>query len=373
MLRNEIFDYNMNRLGIVENFTYCQYTEKLSDAGSFTLKCPATETNKVLVVNDNIIWFEDNIAGIIQSVKTEDSNGPFIEANGSLLLCILDWRYIYPVFVGNGKINEIMESVVKNNCISNKDAKRNFQNLEIAEYTGEFETISKQKTGGSVLEFLRELSEAYSCGMKIDFYPKEKKMRFSVIKGKDRSVSGRSAGNVVVFSETLNNIVSAEYTNDNSNYRNVTIVDGEKSDGTRKNQFVFDGEEKSGFLRRELYTDARDLQSEITNDDGSLVSITEEEYNKMLINRGNEKLAECLILKSFESQIRSDVGSAYQYRKDYNLGDVVTIIKESFDLTMDAMVTEVTVTQDVNGYTVTPTVGNGRPTLYSILKRNGVI
>lgn len=373
MLRNEIFDYNMNRLGIVENFTYCQYTEKLSDAGSFTLKCPATETNKILIVNDNIIWFEDNVAGVIQSVKTDDSNGPFMEVNGCLLLGILDWRYVYPVFIGNGKVNEIMENVVDSNCISNQDAKRNFQNLEIVKSTGDFETISKQKTGGSVLEFLRELSEAYSYGVKIDFYPKEKKMKFSVIKGIDRSVSGKLIGGTVMFSETLNNIVSAEYTNDSSNYRNVTIVAGEESDSARKYQLVFAGEEKSGFFRRELYTDARDLQSEITNEDGESIVVTEEEYKGMLTNRGNEKLAECVILKSLESQIRSDVGSTYQYRKDYNLGDTVTIIKESLDLTMDAMVTEVTVTQDVNGYTITPTIGNSRPTLYSVLKRNGVI
>ena len=69
----------------------------------------------------------------------------------------------------------------------------------------------------------------------------------------------------------------------------------------------------------------------------------------------------------------NDLGDDYLAFKDYDIGDIVTVINESLNLTADVRVTSVTVTQDTNGYSVTPTLGDAQPTLYSVLKKKGVV
>lgn len=375
MLRNEVFDANFKRLGILEKFTYSQYIENWKESGTFTIKCPGIEENIALLKNDNIIWFEDDVAGVIQNVVANSSEQSEITANGCLLDGILDWRYIYPVFNYTGKVNELMNEAVNVNCISDEDAKRNFEYLEIESTETSLPSVSKQKTGGTVLEFVSELANAYLCGFRIGFYPKEKKMKFKVIEGVDRSVHSALIGNKVIFSESLNNIKSATYTNDRSSYRNVTLIAGEATVGSRSYVVVTDDgrEEKSGFARRELYTDARDLQSTTVDEDGNEITLGEEAYQSNLTTRGKEKLSECIVKEYLESDVRSDVTSAYQYKRDYDIGDIVTVINESLNLTADVRVTSVTVTQDTNGYSVTPTLGDAQPTLYSVLKKKGVV
>lgn len=375
MLRNEVFDANFKKLGPLEKFTYCQYIEKLTEAGTFTIKCPGVKENFELLKNDNVLWLENDVAGIIQNVVVDSSDNSTITANGCLLDGILDWRYIYPVFNYTGKISDMMNEAVNVNCITNEDSKRNFSFLEIESVETSLPSISKQKTGGTVLEFESEIASAYSCGFRVGFYPKEKKAKFRVLEGVDRSVHNATVGNEVVFSESLNNIKSATYTNDQSSYRNVTLIAGETSAGKRSYLIVTDDdkEAKSGFYRRELYTDARDLQSESVDEDGNEITLSTVEYQSNLIVRGKEKLSECTTMEYLESGVRSDVLSTYQYKRDYDLGDVVTVINESLNLTTDVKVTAVTVTEDVNGYSVTPTLGDAQPTLYSVLKKKGVV
>ena len=373
MLRNEVFDDKFNRLDILEKFTYCQYVESLRGTGTFTLKCPITKKNVSILKNDNIIWFEEDVAGVIQNVVVDSSDQSEITANGCLLDGILDWRYIYPVFNYTGKVDELMNEAVNINCISNEDPKRNFEHLEIENVETSLPPVSKQKTGGTVLEFESELANAYSCGFRVGFYPKEKKMKFKVIEGVDRSVHNTEGNKRVIFSESLNNVLQTTYINDISDYRNITLVAGEAMVGSRSFVTVADGNEQSGFYRRELYTDARDLQTETYDEDGNEIVLTEEEYQAALTNRGHESLSECAKKIYMESEVRHDSLSSYKYREDYNLGDIVTCIRESLDIMIDAQVTEVTVTQDANGYSVVPTLGEGQPTLYSILKKKGVV
>ena len=181
-----------------------------------------------------------------------------------------------------------MNEAVNINCVSNGDTKRNFEHLEIESTETSLPSISKQKTGGTVLEFESELANAYSCGFRVGFYPKEKKMKFKVIEGVDRSIHSTLIGGKVIFSESLNNIKSATYTNDRSSYRNVTLIAGEATVGSRSYVVVTDDgrEEKSGFARRELYTDARDLQSETVDEDGNEITLDEETYRSNLTTRG---------------------------------------------------------------------------------------
>ena len=62
--------------------------------------------------------------------------------------------------------------------------------------------------------------------------------------------------------------------------------------------------------------DARDISS-----NGG--EISENDYYDMLATRGGEKLAERQIVKAFSGNIEPQ--TTYQYKKDYNLGDIVSV------------------------------------------------
>ena len=99
--------------------------------------------------------------------------------------------------------------------------------------------------------------------------------------------------------------------------------------------------------RRELYTDARDIQSEV--DDRTL---TDAEYNAQLDQRGREKLAENPATRSFEGQV--EAVKTFIYGEDFSKGDIVQIINE-YGIEATVRVTEFVRCQDTTGYETYPT------------------
>lgn len=116
--------------------------------------------------------------------------------------------------------------------------------------------------------------------------------------------------------------------------------------------------------RRELYIDARDLQSDSDPDN----PMTAEEYAAALATRGQEKLSEHQLVQSFAATVR-ERGATYMLGEDYQLGDTITVIDETLGVTVDAVVQGVTRSISRAGETMELTFGYGQPTAYDILKR----
>ena len=51
------------------------------------------------------------------------------------------------------------------------------------------------------------------------------------------------------------------------------------------------------------------------------------------------------------------VGMSYNYKEDYNLGDIVNIVNE-YGISINVRISEVIENQDDNGYTMEPTFEN---------------
>ena len=116
--------------------------------------------------------------------------------------------------------------------------------------------------------------------------------------------------------------------------------------------------------RRELYIDARDLQSDGDPDK----PLTTEEYAALLTNRGREKLAEHQLVRSFAATVR-DRGATYGLGEDYQRGDTITVIDDRLGVTANAVAQGVTRSVGRNGESMELTLGYGQPTIYDILKR----
>lgn len=120
----------------------------------------------------------------------------------------------------------------------------------------------------------------------------------------------------------------------------------------------------TGLARRELYIDARDLQSDSDPDK----PLTPEEYAAVLTTRGREKLAECQLVKSFSAEVRT-VDPTYALGEDYDLGDTITAIDQRLGVTVDAVVQGVNRSDSADGKGMVLTLGYSQPTAYDILKR----
>ncbi len=120
----------------------------------------------------------------------------------------------------------------------------------------------------------------------------------------------------------------------------------------------------SGFQRREIYIDARDLQSDSDPDN----PLSPEEYAALLTARGRQKLAECQLVQSFSATVRT-LDPTYALGADYRLGDVITVTDNRIGVTADAVVQGVERSVSEAGDEMVLTLGYSQPTLHDLLKR----
>lgn len=390
-MRLEVFDFELNRLGLIEIYSSINYTLKFIDVGSFELKCAINEQNVKLIQKNRFLWIEDEVCGIIQYISSSTDDGT-ITAKGKLAKEMLNWRWVYPCFVKTGEPAALAESIVNIHCVNPSESKRKMRGLVIgnAGYVINKPHITYQKTGDTVLTSVQNISTANNLGFEIYFNPRNANpFKFVMLEGKDRTIGNKDGNKPVVFSRDFENIVSGSYEYNDDSFRNVALVAGEVTDGSNNENaartfLVVDqtgSENVSSFYRKELYVDARDLQSEyseevITKDDeGNDITetvqkkMTEQEYNATLSNRGFEKMGETLVEESYESQIRTDARTIYQFGKDYTYGDYVTVIDKSLGIMLNVQITEMQIVYDANGYDYIPTFGNSVPTILKKIKR----
>lgn len=390
-MRLEVFDFELNRLGLIEIYSSINYTLKFIDVGSFELKCAINEQNVKLIQKNRFLWIEDEVCGIIQYISSSTDDGT-ITVKGKLAKEMLNWRWVYPCFVKTGEPAALAESIVNIHCVNPSESKRKMRGLVIgnAGYVINKPHITYQKTGDTVLTSVQNISTANNLGFEIYFNPRNvNPFKFVMLEGKDRTIGNKDGNKPVVFSRDFENIVSGSYEYNDDSFRNVALVAGEVTDGSNNENaartfLVVDqvgSENVSSFYRKELYVDARDLQSEYSeevttkDDEGNNITetvqkkMTEQEYNATLSNRGFEKMGETLVEESYESQIRTDARTIYRFGKDYTYGDYVTVIDKSLGIMLNVQITEMQIVYDANGYDYIPTFGNSVPTILKKIKR----
>jgi len=144
--------------------------------------------------------------------------------------------------------------------------------------------------------------------------------------GTDRSYDQTDV-TYVVFSPKFENIINSSYIESKSSLKNVTLVGGEGEGAARKYTTVGNG---SGLDRREIFTDARDISSDV----GNGVVLTESEYTAQL--------------KKVETTIM------FKYGEDFFNGDVVQIANE-YGHETKARILEIVMSENEDGISVYPT------------------
>lgn len=347
-----IYDSAFNFQGVIESQTSLQWTRRYHEAGEFELHLPITAYNVKLLTRGNVVFVRGKKeAGVIEEIELETkSYTDEMSVSGRFLERYLGRRIIRGRYIANSKKTEvIMRELVYNNCI-NVNAPYKIPMLELGEEKGLGVSTSFQATYKNVLKYIEKLAQSAEVGFRCRPDFTNKKIIFEAYEGTDHSV-GQSKNNRVFFSDDYDNISVAQYEENDKPYISKVYVGGS---GEYPDRTIVPVENKAltGVELREAFLNASGIKS----DDYS----TTAQYQEALYQRGLEYLTENALSQSFEAETTAI--NNFTYGVDYDLGDIVTIRKNSWGLSQDLRLTEMNETYEKGAYTLSPTFGNPLPT-----------
>lgn len=229
-LKMEVYSPALELLGLLEIQNSVIWERKAFSAGSFSVEALITEESKALLVPENIIWIAGEDAGIIEYIQEEvGENGPYITVKGCDLTGILARRILWGRYDLSGPVPALMYQLVDDCCIhpTRGDVEaRIIPNLRLSDVPAGGTSIRTQKTGGSLLEALELMGEAYQVPFGVRFVPEVPCMEFWARPGVNRSVH-QTVNEPVFYSTELDDVLSSEYSYNAQDYRNVALVAGE--------------------------------------------------------------------------------------------------------------------------------------------------
>lgn len=341
-----LIDENLNLISPIESYKSAIWTTRYYKPGDFELYLPATTETLNLIKRDYYLIRDDDFtqAMIIENIQitTNFEEGNFLTVTGKCLKSILNRRIIWKQTTVTGNVETCIRKLITENAISPTIPERKINNLILGAALGVTDTMNSQYTGDNLGDVISKICINYGLGYDILLDLDEKQFIFILYKGSDRSYN-QSKNPFIVFSNEFDNLLSTNYTNNNENYKNVALVAGEGEGLDRK---TFTVGNASDLKRYELFVDSRDSSTKGNE------TMTEDEYNAILSEKGKEALTETIITESIEGELEPHY--TYKFNRDYFLGDIVEVVNE-YGFTMQPQITEVIENEDDSGTNVVVT------------------
>lgn len=338
-----IYDKNLNFQGISENQTSFTWIRRYFESGEFRIYLPLTDDNLKLYKLGNLVTYRGaNEAGVIEDlILRNTSTERVIIAEGRFLTSYMDRRLVRPTLNFSGKVEVAMRKMLTDAVA--------IPLVELGALNGFNETIDFQATYKNLLTMEEKLSKGSNIGFRFRPDFTAKKIYFETYKGIDKS-RNQTERAFVEFSDVFDNLNSVENRQNVQLLKNVGYVGGE-GEGSARTYIVVGDDTLTGLDRREVYIDAKDISSD---------GITQTEYLAALRTRGLEKMEEYLESNSYECA--TIPSGNFEYKKDYDLGDVVTIRKTDWGLNTTQRITEIQEVYEHGSATIVPVFGSPLPT-----------
>lgn len=344
-----VLDQNFDTVAVVDEFESLIWTDRYDEYGDFELYLAMDQSLLNYVKQDYYLWCSDSEHLMIieqLNITSDVEEGNKLIVTGRSLESILDRRIVWGQKVLTGYLQDAIYILLKENIIAPTIEDRKIENF-IFTFSQE-EKITKleidtQYTGDNLYEVINALCTKHQIGFKL-ILNSENKFEFSLYVGEDRTYD-QTQNPYVIFSPKFENIINSSYLESRQAMKNVTLVAGEGEGASRKMVTVGSA---SGIARRELFTDARDISSDVG--DGKTLSTTE--YNEQLTQRGTEKLSECEEVISFEGEVEAT--RMFKYGEDFFVGDIVQIANE-YGHEGTAYISEFVMNQSESGISMYPT------------------
>ncbi|MCY9547284.1 siphovirus ReqiPepy6 Gp37-like family protein [Lysinibacillus xylanilyticus] len=368
-----IYDINFNRLAIIDVYEEVEFQTKYYGHSICYLTVEGNKKNAdLLLVNEGelrnelriLVRSDDPNRGyIIETAQFEDKEKTVIEVIAYSLSIMTSWRWIIGQQRFQGKIEDVLKGFVRTNCINTSSPTRIIPNLVLGVNEGINILADESYTHKELDIALWEMCEKNEVSFEILMNHDAKKYVFSTYKGVNRSTE-QPVNPHVIFAKEFENIISQSYTDDKSNFKSTAYVAGEGEDIDRT--IIEVGKTFSGFDRREVFFDARDLQSEYKEDD-TTITIPQNEYIALLQERGNNRKQDYQRIRTFESE--ANLYSQFKLNVDYFLGDIVTNRNDELGIVMHQRIVAVNEKLNREGYTLNLEYGTAIPTLLDKIKR----
>lgn len=371
-----LLDKEFQIRGLIDDFSSLVWNRKYYECGNFNIQISKKyweQLKKAVYVYSR--EFEET--GIIETKNYKTTvQGIEIQIAGRFLESKLLDRVINATqYFTKETTEDIIRKLV--NTFAINSGERKIEKLILGERKGLGKTRTMQITGDKVLDKIYELCKEEEISIKLKYDFDKNKMVFEVWKGLDR-VDTQNENTWAIFSRNFENIIEEEYSIDETKYYNYAYVMGEIEEETgtdeegkaiksKKRVEVIVNRIKEGEERKEIYVDARDLQSEKKDEEGKNIKIEETEYKEMLKERGIEKLNESKKVETANFNI--DPKSNLEYKKDFDIGDKVIYKNEELGFNIEKRIIEITESYENGNKTLNITFGED----YKIKKIKEVI
>lgn len=407
-----ILDKEYNLLGAINEQEDIVFNKRFNDVGYCALKVACDEEMLYLLRTGHYIfrYDDDMLCRVVNpQLDTNVEQGDFLTVDAEDMNNILAGRIVRWDVAYVGTVAGFIKRLIDENIISPKQSNRKIENFtfddsNFSEFTEKI-NVPKGTATQDLLTLIVTTCKTYNFGFRVSLDIETRRLVFRLIRGKNKATT--DSEEYVEFSPNFANIISSHYAENESNYKNVVYVGYKSADKDDENIYLlslYEGQdagmtEPQGEARREVYVDATGTSREIdiatlqtlfngavkrspatqgtetsgyyyitvggseqkvatfeitTSDGESTEKITVTDYTYLLLIRatGKNKLAEHIKTQEFNGEV--DTVDTYEYKKDYDLGDIVKVANE-YGIETAAQITEVTESENSDSpYTVEP-------------------
>lgn len=199
-------------------------------------------------------------------------------------------------------------------------------------------TVYEVVEGENLQAYAESLLQSFRMGLKARFEESEKLIYFDIYQGENKTL-GQTEKRPVIFSRNLDALTGFNITE--SSKSKITIIKVKGKVNNSDTPFYAEAGAGSGITRLESFQSLNDV-----------ATYSGADYVQSLAQTGE------LVLNGFERVIDAEIDAkTYKYRQDYNVGDLVTIVIDDFNLSYNVRVLEVCESYDTNGYLITLILG----------------
>lgn len=382
-------DGTLALFGVIDDFNSVIWKNTYYGVGTFEIYAPASSANLNLLKAENYVITPeggDREVGIIERVEvtTDPEQGVMVAATGRMAKSILDRRIIYtPIYdaaEGNtgyiwhcsaktlsGKVDAAAALLVKENAAqpsnayplylkgdrrlpalgwSEEDGASKFpETISVETNTGD-EDAEKQVTYKNLLTYTDGILEEYGLGAYLWLDRDTMKLHYRVFKGASRTMEEHPESEPVIFSQEMDNLVTTDYVYDETNKKTTALIGGEGEGTERKCAFAY--EWVSGMERRETFVDASSITTEAEEGQPAIDMQT---YRRQLEAQGQQTVAQSPAEETLGGEM-DITNSPLEYRRDFYVGDLVTIEDSILGLSTPVRILSITERQDDEGYNI---------------------
>ena len=362
-------------LGEFDAYTSLQFSRLWQGVGDFEFHLVGELDERVLAQGNLVLLDADGTrAGIIRSVEQDDGEGGVtVTVRGQTLNGLAGQRTtlplegeanggydVVPALESAGQTPDpvpaetILKTYAGRHLANPLDPKRKIPLLVLAPDQGRgMETVWMSRFE-PLDEVLQAVGEYTDMGWGIHLDPDGGNLVFDVLPGVDRT-DQQSENSAVVFALEFESVESLKYLRDVSGHRNLAYAGGAGEGADRTVLKVTNNaEEPEGLERFETFIDCGTL--EIVGSDTAM-SLEEEGKHKLLDYPRTESLTATL-----------PQGGSFQYRRHWDLGDLVTVLDRNLGVAADMRIAQVTERYEAGSYGVDITFGEAPKHLGRVIR-----